>query len=186
MRSGNTTAIIVAAISAFVAAAVFIVGEVLRYYRDRKERRRQLVVRMLDTIDQIVHRQMLPPLMRGWRSDEVDLLMTAQRLLVELRKRDLVVGKWAGAQTQRLARTTDKSKYLERVLRIESKLIGWHRGDIKLRWFAEDLKREPLLEDFRVPPLVGWKRSAGDVGENVRLIGGAVAVLVVLKRILTR
>lgn len=173
-----------ATLAAFVAIALFIIGEIRRSRTAKRESRRQLVVRVLDVVDDVITLQLKPPLLRGFRSPDVDVALMLQRLLLDLDKSELSVSRWVWAQTQRLTLTETKKDYVARASRIQGQLVSWHRGDIDVAWFDEDLTREPVDDNFAIPKTTAWKRAARNVPETTVLMSGIALAGLGLRRLL--
>ncbi|WP_129586616.1 hypothetical protein [Microterricola viridarii] len=177
MSPSESVALLTAAVAAVIAIGVFIAGQVLTFLASRRERRRLLVVRMIDIIDDLVRRQSIPAMIRNWKNADIELALVQSRLAMDLTKRELVIADWVWGQTQRVFLSTTKSEYVELTMAVSSRLVQWHRGAIGLDWFVEDLRRNPVQPDFRIPNSVGWKRNFGAIGETITLLGLVALVL---------
>lgn len=175
--------ILTAAIAAFVAIGVFIAGQFVRAVDARRERRRELVVRMIETVDGVVRHQTLPAILRHWRPTEMELALAQSRLVMDLGEKDLVIAWWVWGQTQRVLLTTTRSEHIRAAAAITNRLVQWHRGTIKRQWFADEIKRTAVIPDFTVPASVAWKRNFKALGETTVILGGAAALLFGVKQI---
>lgn len=184
MQSSGSVAFTTAAVAAVVAIGVFISGQVMSILAARRERRRELVVRMMDIIDALVRRQALPAMIRNWKAAEVELALAQSRLTLDLSNRELVIAAWVWGQTQRVFLSTTKKDYINLTTAISSRLAQWHRGTIGLKWFVEDLKRNPVLSDFKIPSSVGWNRNFSAFGETFGLLAAVAVVLNATKRVI--
>ncbi|GAA4682671.1 hypothetical protein [Frondihabitans cladoniiphilus] len=173
-----------ATLAALVAITLFITGEIRRSRTAKKEARRQLVVRVLDVVDDVITLQLKPPLLRGFRSPDVDVALMLQRILLDLDKSELSISTWVWAQTQRLTLTETKHDYVLRASRMQGQLVSWHRGDIDVSWFDEDLAREPVIDKFSIPKTTAWKRAARNIPETTVLMAGIALAGLGLRRLL--
>lgn len=136
----------------------------------RKELRRQVVTRVLDVVDDLARQQARPVLAGAFRRREIDLALLQTRLLLDLRKRDLIVAYWVWAQTQRILSANKESEATRRAIAIGVGLGEWHRGSRKRRWFTMALDFEPVIEDFVIPRAARWRQSGRLLKET--LLGG--------------
>lgn len=137
-------------LAAVVAVLVHQAGERSRRREALAEQQRQAVVRMLDTIDEAIRAGLIPRIFRPSRSPELELTMALPRLLMDLPRQDLPVATWAAGQIQQARSRLRRREFVERVVAVEAALISWHRGDLAVSWFEEQLSQTPYDPQFRL------------------------------------
>lgn len=174
---GGCATLVVGFIAAGVAIWVYLAGERVRLKEAAREQQRLMVVRMLDTIEQSIDSRLAPSLFRIRRNPTVGLTLALPRLLLELPRADLPVAEWAAGQVQSAVSAVRFRTFVNRVMRIEEKLISWHRGDVPTDWFLAQLRLEPYNPRFRLARRVRLAIWLRDLSENVGIglvLGAAV------------
>ncbi|MET3452222.1 hypothetical protein [Curtobacterium sp. 1544] len=168
---GGAVTLGVGVLAAGVAIGVYYAGERNRRKEARQELQRQMVVRMLDTIDDAIRAGLVPRMFRLSRTPELEVVMALPRLLLDLPTQDLPVALWAASQVQQARKKLRRRAFVLRVVEIESALISWHRGDRPLTWFEEQLTLQPYDPKFT---LAWWRRAllfARDALESAVAVG---------------
>lgn len=168
--AGGAVTLGVGVLAAVVAIGVHRAGERARREDARYEQQRQMIVRMLDTIDDSIRAGLVPRIFRPSRSPELELTMALPRLLLDLPSADLAVAEWAASEVQRARGKVRRMDFVQRVVAVESALISWHRGDLPLSWFKERLNDRPYQKDFRLSRprrLLLWARDVFEGGVTI-------------------
>ena len=173
MMIGSGTTLFTAALSALVAVRIYRRGERVRGREAAREQQRLTVVRMLDTVDSAVRSRSSPALFRRFRNANVDTLLALPRLLVELPNDDLAVATWSATQVQRALQATRRKPFVARMMKLETQLIAWHRGDVSTAWFVAELEKEPFDPNFRISRATRMETWAHEVLETVAILGTA-------------
>lgn len=127
---------------------------------DRKrERRSAAVARVLQAVEDTVHLQLRPLILRMWKRPDVDFLLLAQRLHHELDGEEAVVASWLVRQTQYMMRESSETRALQIGVRMAIELVNWEKGRRDLDWFKTELERDPVETPFAVPRSVQWRKS---------------------------
>ena len=149
-----------AAITALVTIILFGIEGFRRLRSDRLAARRDVVSRVLDVVDSATQRLSKPQWARLWGSAELDFALVLPRLLLELDKKDRPVAEWALREMQKMQLASTEKGSLRIGIAIGTTLIGWHHGEVERKWFAEQIRMEPPIADFRVPTATKLKRLA--------------------------
>jgi hypothetical protein len=179
MNASESTALLSASIAGFIAVAVFIAGEIAKEVRGRREKKRQLIARVLDAIDATLrsHTRVLSSLSQN--HGEMGLALLQTRLAMDLPARDVAISNWLWAQTQRVLLAKDREAA------IGMALARWYQGSMKTAWFTSELVKEPVITKFAIPRGLRWRRNLSTFGQILLMGIGVGAALIGSKAALT-
>ena len=160
MGSSADVTLFATAITALVTIILFGIEGFRRFRSERLAARRDVVSRVLDVVSSATQRLAKPQWARMWGSAELDFALVLPRLLLELDKKDRPVAEWAWREMQRMQLASTEKESLRIGITIGTTLIGWHHGEVELKWFAEQIRTEPPVANFRVPAATKLKRLA--------------------------
>ncbi|MHB9004807.1 MAG: hypothetical protein ACYC6C_12255 [Coriobacteriia bacterium] len=169
---------IITAGAAAIAVVVTIVQFLVEKARQRREAiveaRRAAVARVLGAVERAARAHALFPISRFWTSGTMELAVELPRLLLELPRADHHVAYWVGRQVQLMQLTTSEKDSLRIATNAGLKLTMWHQGDVATSWFTNEVKREPMLIDAKVPLQNRAKRFVQESALWLKLWGSIV------------
>jgi hypothetical protein len=145
-----------------VTVGLFILDRVLARKRERREVRRLLVVRVLDAFDASTRNLIRPAFVQAWSNSEVEYTLLTPRLLLDLEGEDRWIVPWLQRQIQLMQLSVTKVERVTSRAMVADRLIQWHSGAIKASWFKDELAKDPVATDFRVPRSVRVKQFGRD------------------------
>jgi hypothetical protein len=177
--------IVAAAIGGVMGIAAALIVYILEKRRNEREARhdakRVAVSRMLDVLDDAIKIQVLPPMVRRWKSPDASLLLALSRLLLDLADEDIPIASWSAGQVQRMVFERARKKYLSRATQLQSRLLGWYRGDVQVQWFSDALKEEPFVEGWRPSPASRVNAELRDASANLGFLAAAILFYTAIK-----
>lgn len=156
-----------------------------RYFRARAERRelrRKLMVRVLDTLELATRSLVRPAFVQAWTNSDVEYAMLLPRLLLDLGKRDRVIAVWVLRQVQLMQLEPAHKKALAIRAEVTSKLLLWHLGELKTSWFDREVARDRPARQFAVPRSTKFKRLAHDGWAWAQLFAVVAAISALVRR----
>lgn len=130
------------------------------------DRKRQLVSRVLDAVEQTMRRQAslaryvaAPP--------SVDFAALYPRVLLDVGRGNEDIAGWVWRQVQHMLASEDPSEPLRLGGVIAGQLMAWQRGDLDVAWFRTELGRDPVDHNFRVPARTQLVRLRNQFGTGV-------------------
>jgi hypothetical protein len=142
-----------------------------RRQHDASQRRRAVVIRVLDTLEATVRRHAS---LRGWflPAAEIDWALIYPRLFLELDTRDQAIAGWMWRQVQLMLLEPDGQKQITIASRIGGQVLAWQQNTITAEWFEHELAADPIQQPFIVPKRVQLRRTLRQF--RVGLIAGGL------------
>ncbi len=155
----------------FVTVGLFILDRILARMRARREVKRLLVVRVLDAFDASTRNLVRPAFLQSLNNSEVEYALLTPRLLLDLGGKDRWIVPWLQRQIQLMQLSVTKLERMAVRATVAERLIQWHSGAISPAWFAAELTRDPVAENFRVPRSTKLKQFGRDSWGWTQLLG---------------
>jgi hypothetical protein len=149
-------------VTLLVSVVLFTVDRSLKIRADRREVRRQLMVRVLDTLELATRSLVRPAFVQAWTNSDVEYAMLLPRLLLDLGKRDRAIAAWVHRRVQLMQLEPSRKAALVIRADVAVKLLQWQQGELKLAWFQSQLNLDRPADPFKVPQKIKLTRLAYD------------------------
>lgn len=169
-----------------ITVSLFALDRVLGRRAVRQEKRRQLMVRVLDTLDLASRSLARPAFVQMWTNSDLEYALLGPRLLLDLGKKDRVVAAWVLHQIQLMQLEASAKRALVLRASVSARLLQWHHGELRRSWFDGELRVSGIDPDFRVPMKVRSERMMRDAWSWAQLTGVVVAFAFTLREVVRR
>ncbi|MGJ8721080.1 MAG: hypothetical protein ACSHW9_04475 [Salinibacterium amurskyense] len=159
---------------------------VYRVYVRRREASREMVARVLDTLDEAARLLIRPPVARLWSNSEVEYALLLPRLLLDLGPKNQVIAVWVHRQIQLMMLEPSGKKALRVKARVAEKLIQWQQRTLKREWFEHEVGEDAPATEFVVPFRIKLSRAARDSWAWFQFFAVFSSVAVLLRKVTTR
>lgn len=149
-------------VTLLVTVVLFATDRLLTRSREKRELRRLLVARVLDTFDQSTRLLLRPAVAQLWTNGELEFTLLTPRMLLDLSKQDRVIALWMQRQVQLMQLAVRKEAKVRIRAASAEALLLWHHGERDLQWFTTQLKADPQQQPFKVPAITKAKQLGRD------------------------
>lgn len=166
--------VIVTGLGVIVTVVLFLVQSSRQKKDARVAARKQIVSRVLDTVERASRAYALYPLSKVWTRSEMEVVLVLPRLILELEPEDRDIAAWVGRQVQRMQLQTSDKAALQIAQTLAFQLAEWHHGNRPLAWFRSELVADPYDMSFTVPTsnsVKRWLRQLRDTGFVLGALG---------------
>ena len=163
-----------------LSVVLFTLDRVLKIRADRREVRRQLMVRVLDTLELATRSLVRPAFFQAWINSDVEYAMLLPRLLLDLGKRDRAIAAWVHRRVQVMQLQPSPKAALVIRADVAGRLLQWQQGELRLAWFERQLKTDRPLTPFEVPRKIKLARLGHDgwAWAQTLLVVAVIAVMI--------
>ena len=169
-----------------ITVLLFALDRAIGRRAQRQEKRRQLMARVLDTLDLASRSLARPAFVKMWTNTDLEYALLGPRLLLDLGKKDRVVAAWALRQVQLMQLESSAKRALLLRASVSAKLLQWHHGELRRSWFEGELRVNKIDPDFRVPVKVKSDRMMRDAWSWAQLLGLVVAFAFMIREVVRR
>lgn len=159
LENAPTLGALAASAGVILTVAIFVIQSWRARRAARTEARRQLVSRVLDTVDRAARAHSLYPLSLLWTRGEAEIAMVLPRLVLDLEKGERAVAVWVARQVQLMQQQRDPKKALRINYHVAFQLAEWHQGSVRTKWFVGQNALDPFDVNFTAPPQVRRAKS---------------------------
>lgn len=149
-------------VTLLVSVGLFALDRTLKIRADRREVRRQLMVRVLDTLELATRSLVRPAFVQAWTNSDVEYALLLPRLLLDLGRRDRAIAAWVHSRVQLMQLQASPKSALAIRADVAGKLLEWQQGELNLAWFEGQLGLDPPVHGFKVPLRVKIARLGHD------------------------
>ena len=145
-------AAIAASVAVVVTLTLFVIESRRRAAADRARAKKDATSRLLDSMDRAIRRnQGILSSLRFWARADLEYTLAVPRLLHDLGPNDLHISTWCMQQVQSMLAARTDAEAQQVGLLMAMKVVEWEQGRVPDDWFRDELKRAPIVKNFKVP-----------------------------------
>lgn len=147
LDASATATLIAAAIAAFVAASLFVVGEVIKLVEGAKARRRDVLDAVLDSFAQISLDARNPRILAFTSKTSIKTSIGIMKLLPHLRRRDYILADWLWVKNSQVANAQSIGDAVGHSAGANGGIVLWLRSPRRARrMFVRQLDEWGIIE----------------------------------------
>lgn len=170
----------------FVTVVLFAWDRLSTRARAKRELKRQLVARVIDTFDASTRSLIRPAFMQAWTNAELEYTLLLPRLLLDLNGRDRFVALWMHRQIQLMRLAVTKSERVTARASVVERLLEWNEGTRKSGWFAQQVRDDPPRAEFSVPARTRLRQFSRDSWAWAQLFAAVAALGYLIKSVVSK
>lgn len=173
LANGPALGVIVTGAGVIVTIVLFALQSARSTRHARTAARREVVSRVIDTVERASRAYALYPISKLWTRPEMELLLVLPRLVLALDSRERDIAVWVARQVQRMQLEKSEKRAIAVAQTVGFHLAEWHHGQRPLSWFKSQLETDPYDPRFSVPRQIRLGRGFRQFRDMIVVVGAA-------------